>query len=103
MYEGARAIDKFNENNFKIWKSKLEMGLANANNTKEDNDYTCATQHEAYPKVMYKWIVDLGIAKHMTSYMTTFNTHEVIAPFNIYLDDDNAVKMIKMDSIVVEV
>ena len=26
--EGARAIDKFNEENFNFWKFKLEIGLA---------------------------------------------------------------------------
>lgn len=77
--------------------------MENANNTNEDNDSTCAKQHEAYPKVMYKWIIHLGIANDMTSHMTTFNTHEVIAPFNTCLDDDNVMKMMRMDSIVVNV
>jgi hypothetical protein len=79
------------------------MSLENAKNTKEDNDSTCATQHEAYSKVMYKWIIDLGIAKHMTSHMITFNTHEVIASLNTYLDDDSVMKMMRMDFILVKV
>lgn len=33
----------------------------------------------------------------------TFDTYEVIASCNVYLDDDSVVKLIRMNSIVVEV
>jgi hypothetical protein len=37
----------------------------------------------------------------MTSHRVAFYTYKVIAPYNIYLDNDSLVKMIGMDSIVV--
>lgn len=38
----------------------------------------------------------------MTSHRDTFNTYELIALRNVYLDDNNIDKAIRMESIVVE-
>ena len=39
----------------------------------------------------------------MISHRTTFVAYEIIAPWNAYLDDDNVLEAIRINSIVVEV
>ena len=41
----------------------------NTNNTKEDDDYAFATQYGTHSKAMCKWIMNLGVVKHMTFHM----------------------------------
>ena len=43
-----------------------------------------------------------GATKYMTLYSATFDTYYVIAPRNMHLDDENVVKTIGMESILVE-
>ena len=51
----------------------------------------------------YKWIMDSGATKYMTSHRTVFDTYEVFTPHNVYLDDKNIVKAIKPSFVVIEV
>lgn len=59
-----------------------------------------ATQHGMH---LREWILDSGATKHMTSNGVAFDTYEVIAPSNVYLNNDNIVQAIGMGSIVNEV
>ena len=47
--------------------------------------------------------MDLEASNYITSCRTAFDMYEVIASHNIYLDDDNVVKTIGIDSIVIKV
>lgn len=74
----------------------------NANNTKND-DYAFSTQHKAYSNTMYKWIMDSGASNHRTSCRAAFDTYEVIASCNVYLEGNSVVKVVKLGSIIVDV
>ena len=54
---------------------------------------------------MYKPIMDLEASNYITSCRMAFDTYEVIASHNIYiyLNDDNVMKTIGIDSIVIKV
>ena len=36
--------------------------------------------------------MDLGATEHMTFHMVTVDTYEIVAPHNVYLDDDSIIK-----------
>ena len=73
-----------------------------AKNTKDDDVHVFLMRNETQSKNMCKWIMDLGASKHMTSHKAALDTYEVIAPCNMYLDDNNVVQAIGMGSIVVK-
>ena len=52
---------------------------------------------------MYKYIINLGVMKYMTSYRVTYETYMIIDLCNIYLDNDSVVKTIRMGSNIVKV
>lgn len=73
-----------------------------ANNTKNNDDYAFATQHEAHSKAMCKWIMDswqqstrFSIGRHLT--------HTIISLVSVHLGDDSVVEMKGMNVIIVEV
>lgn len=41
--------------------------------------------------------------KHMTPHRASFDSYDVISPFNVHLDDDSVVQAFRMDCVVVEV
>ena len=47
-----------------------KINKENANNTKEDDDYTFATQHGVDLKAMCKWIIYLRASNNITSHRT---------------------------------
>ena len=83
-----------------FWRSHttVNKGKENANNTKENDGYTFVMQHEVHSKIMCEWIMDLQSRKHIISHKLAFDIYEAIAPFNVYLGEDNIVKEIKMHS-----
>lgn len=52
---------------------------------------------------MCKWIINLGALNHMISYRATFDTYEVIAPYNVHLGGDNIIEAIGLGTVGVEV
>lgn len=70
-------------------------------NSKDDDDiyYAFVMQSEVHFKNVWKWIMDLGSSKYMALYRLAFDTYKVIAPHNVYLNDDGVVETIGMGSI----
>lgn len=60
------------------------------------------TQHRMHSKSVCKQIMNLGAIKYMTSHRAVFDTHEVISPRNVRLDDDSMAESIGMGPIVLE-
>lgn len=73
----------------------------NANNIKEDDDYTFVMQHQTHSEIIWKWIMYSGAKKHMTYGRTAFDTYKVIAPFNVCLGDDSIMETIGMGPIII--
>lgn len=48
------------------------------------------------------WIVDSKATNYMTFHRMAFDTYEIIAPGNAYLDNDIVLEVIRMCSIVIE-
>jgi hypothetical protein len=63
-----------------FWEEALGLLLDNVNN---DNNYAFAMQHKAFSKTMYKWIMNWGVTKYMTSQRMVYATCKVVAPRNI--------------------
>ena len=74
-----------------------------AKNTKDEDEFAFGTQHGSHSENVCKWIMDIGATKHMTLYMPTFVTYEVIYSHNVRLGDDSVVEAIRMGSVVVGV
>ena len=71
-------------------------------NTNDDDDYAFVMCNEPHSNSMWKWIVDSGASKHISSHKAVFDMYKVITPHNVHLDDNNIVQAIEMESIVVE-
>ena len=59
-------------------------------------------RNETHFKSMCKYIMDSRASKHMISHRAAFNTYEVIASCIVHLGYNSVVKVIGMESIIVE-
>lgn len=67
-----------------------------------NDNYIFLMHNRTHSKSVYKWIMDSGATKHMTSYKDAFDIYEVIVPRYVHFNNDSVVKAIEMRSILVE-
>ena len=70
---------------------------------KDDDEYAFVIYNGTHFKSAYKWIMDSGTTKHMTSHRAIFDMYEVIDTHNIHLDNNSVVEVIKMRYIIMKV
>lgn len=68
---------------------------------KDNDDYTFVMRYGTHSKSVCKWIMEFEATKHMTLYRDKFATYEVVATYNVQLDDNSFVEAIIMRFIIV--